>query len=62
MADDPSVCTCGCHDAPPKLIHVAPCCSPCSYCRKRIRNGQAAAHVKACGRKKPPRPRRGRGI
>ena len=55
---DPSLCACPCHGGGAK--HIAPCyCSECAYCQRRVRNDQAAEHVKHCGRKKPPRKRRG---
>lgn len=49
MNDDPSIiCTCGYHEKPPRLIHITACCSPCGVCKKRIKNGMAAAQAKTC--------------
>jgi len=51
MKDDPSVCTCGCHEKPPRLIHVMACCQPCKRCGQRIKNGRDDEHAGRCPKK-----------
>ena len=41
---DMEECSCPCHNNNPTMIHVKACCSICSVCDKRIRDGLMRLH------------------
>lgn len=44
---DLEICDCDCHRPGFDIKHVIPCCSICSFCKKRIKGG-AESHELMC--------------
>jgi hypothetical protein len=41
-------CNCGCHSGQLGAKHVTACCSSCSYCGARVRQGHMEEHWTDC--------------
>jgi len=40
-------CHCECHDSNMGIMHFMPCCNPCAFCKKNIKNN-VLRHLERC--------------
>ncbi|MFK4980071.1 hypothetical protein, partial [Klebsiella pneumoniae] len=48
LPEDPSLCTCACHDPHGWDTHFDPCCNNCKFCGKGIKFGEMKSHLEVC--------------